>query len=208
MARRRRGLTPEERELWSRVARSATPLPSKSQQPEEGGAQDAPPVIPRAGSKAKAEAALMRAELSKFRLGQHAPGPTGTFQREASPAERLRSAPLRMDHKTHRKMSQGKIAPQARLDLHGLTLSAAHPELIQFILGCHANALRLVLVITGKGRGDHGPLPTRPGALRHQVPYWLHSPPLNAVVQQVSAAHYRHGGEGAYYVYLRRSGIR
>ncbi|WP_207392233.1 Smr/MutS family protein, partial [Paracoccus nototheniae] len=120
-------------------------------------------------------------------------------------AERLAQAGLRMDAKTHRKMSQGKIQPQARLDLHGLTLSAAQPELMHFVLSCHASGLRLVLVITGKGRGDHGPLPTRPGALRHQVPYWLHSPPLAQVVQQVTAAHYRHGGEGAYYVYLRRA---
>ncbi len=109
-----------------------------------------------------------------------------------------------MDAKTHRKMNQGKLRPEARLDLHGMTLTAAQPELWHFILSCHAAGLRLVLVITGKGRGDHGPLPTRPGALRHQVPHWLHSPPLSAVVQQVTAAHYRHGGEGAYYVYLRR----
>ena len=29
-------------------------------------------------------------------------------------------------------------------------------------------------------------------------------PDLAAVVQQVTAAHFRHGGDGAYYVYLRR----
>ena len=109
-----------------------------------------------------------------------------------------------MDARTHRKMTQGKLRPEARLDLHGMTLAAAQPRLMQFILSCHGNGLRLVLVITGKGRGDHGPLPTRPGALRHQVPHWLHSPPLSAVVQQVDAAPFRHGGEGAYYVYLRR----
>lgn len=110
-----------------------------------------------------------------------------------------------MDPKTHRRMAKGKMAPEARLDLHGLTLAAAHPELIRFILSSHADGRRLVLVITGKGKGDHGPLPTRPGALRHQVPHWLHMPPLAPVVQQVTAAHHRHGGEGAYYVYLRRS---
>lgn len=109
-----------------------------------------------------------------------------------------------MDHKLHKRMTRGKMRPEARLDLHGMTLAAAQPELAGFILSCHANGLRLVLVITGKGRGDHGPLPTRPGALRHQVPYWLHQMPLAKVVQQVTPAHYRHGGEGAYYVYLRR----
>ena len=122
------------------------------------------------------------------------------------PGRALHDQPLRMDHKTHRRMAQGKLAPEARLDLHGMTLAVAHPELIRFILSCHDNGHRLVLVITGKGKGDHGPLPTRPGALRHQVPHWLHMPPLSGIVQQVTPAHYRHGGEGAYYVYLRRSG--
>lgn len=109
-----------------------------------------------------------------------------------------------MDAKAYKRMTRGKIRPEARLDLHGMTLAEAFPELIRFILTCHANGLRLVLVITGKGRGEHGPLPTRPGALRHQVPYWLHRVPLASAVQQVTAAHYRHGGDGAYYVYLRR----
>ena len=111
-----------------------------------------------------------------------------------------------MDARTHRKMTQGKLRPEARLDLHGLTLSAAQPELFAFILSCHSAGLRLVLVITGKGKGDHGPLPTRAGALRHEVPHWLHMAPVAAAVMQVVPAHFRHGGAGAYYVYLRRPG--
>ena len=65
---------------------------------------------------------------------------------------------------------------------------------------------RLVLVITGKGRKPHddNPIPVRHGILKHQVPHWLHSPPLSAVVLQISEAHLKHGGTGAYYVYLRR----
>ena len=69
-----------------------------------------------------------------------------------------------------------------------------------------AAGCRLVLVITGKGkrRDDDGPIPERLGALRHQVPHWLHAPPLSGAVQQIAQAHLRHGGGGAYYVYLRR----
>jgi len=33
---------------------------------------------------------------------------------------------------------------------------------------------------------------------------WLSSPPLAQAVLQVAPAHVSHGGEGAYYVYLRR----
>jgi DNA-nicking Smr family endonuclease len=37
------------------------------------------------------------------------------------------------------------------------------------------------------------------------VPHWLEVPPLAQVVLQVVPAHISHGGEGAYYVYLKRS---
>ena len=83
-------------------------------------------------------------------------------------------------------------------------LAAAKGELAGFILSARSAGLRLVLVITGKGRGDLGPLPTRSGALRHEVPHWLDLPPLSRMVLQVVPAHDRHGGGGAYYVWLRR----
>jgi len=71
-------------------------------------------------------------------------------------------------------MSRGKLAPEARIDLHGMTLAEAHPELIRFILSSQAQGLRLVLVITGQGRrgSDDGPIPQRQGILRRQVPDW------------------------------------
>lgn len=191
---RRRGLTPEDRDLWSRIARSAVPMhPERPNKPPDPDSRPAPKPV-----------AAPRVLLSDFTIGQMAVSRPVRPGIASSPAQHLAQQPLRMDHKVHRRMSQGKLAPEARLDLHGMTLAAAHPELVRFILSCHADGKRLVLVITGKGRGDGGPLPTRPGALRHQVPHWLHMPPLAPVIQQVTAAHYRHGGEGAYYVYLRR----
>ena len=191
----RRGLTPEDKDLWARVARSATPL--HPERPEPSAVEPGIRPVPKPAS-------VLRAPLPDFRIGQMVPARPLVLSHAPTPAQRLAQQPLRMDPKTHRRMAKGKLAPEARLDLHGLTLAAAHPELIRFILSSHADGRRLVLVITGKGKGDHGPLPTRPGALRHQVPHWLHMPPLAPVVQQVTAAHYRHGGEGAYYVYLRR----
>ncbi|MCZ0961310.1 Smr/MutS family protein [Paracoccus benzoatiresistens] len=189
---RRRGLTPEDKDLWARVARTAMPMHPERPKPADAQMRQAP------------KPAALRLSVPAFSIGQMAAPKPPPLHMPSSPAQRLAQQPLRMDHKVHRRMSQGKLAPEARLDLHGMTLAAAHPELIGFVLSCHARGHRLVLVITGKGRGDHGPLPTRPGALRHQVPHWLHMPPLAPVVQQVTPAHYRHGGEGAYYVYLRR----
>lgn len=194
---RRRGLSPDDKELWARIARSAVPMhPARPKLADPD---------PDATSRPKPKPPVVRPPIADFTIGQSAQIRPAAALLSPSPAQRLAQQPLRMDHKVHRRMAQGKLSPESRLDLHGLTLAAAHPELIGFILSCHTKGRRLVLVITGKGRGDHGPLPTRPGALRHQVPHWLHTPPLAAVVQQVTPAHYRHGGEGAYYVYLRRA---
>ncbi len=111
-----------------------------------------------------------------------------------------------MDAKAHRRMTRGKLPVEGRIDLHGMTLAQAHPALTAFILASHARGRRLVLVITGKGRGrgDDGPMPTRQGILRHQVPAWLQSPVLRPAVLQVAEAHRAHGGSGACYVYLTR----
>ena len=107
---------------------------------------------------------------------------------------------------TQERMRRGLLEPDARIDLHGMTQQAAHRTLFTWLAAAHSRGYRLVLVITGKGkrREDTGPIPQRMGALRHQVPHWLHLPPLGPAVLQVSEAHLKHGGGGAYYVYLRR----
>ncbi|MEN8837177.1 MAG: Smr/MutS family protein [Celeribacter marinus] len=122
-------------------------------------------------------------------------------------SQRLAHAPVEMDRKKFGKMKRGKLKPEARLDLHGMTLAHAHPALQGFILSSAAAGRRLVLVITGKGkdRDDGGPIPIRRGVLKNQVPHWLHQAPLRSVVMQINEAHLTHGGSGAYYVYLRRN---
>lgn len=114
---------------------------------------------------------------------------------------------LNMDRKTYQRMTRGKLDPEARLDLHGMTLDRAHPVLTRFILSAQAEGKRLVLVITGKGRdvGEDAAFDRRRGVLRQQVPHWLATPPVSAAIQQVTQAHASHGGSGAFYVYLRRA---
>jgi DNA-nicking Smr family endonuclease len=110
-----------------------------------------------------------------------------------------------MDRRRLEKLRRGRVDPEARIDLHGMTSERAHAALNDFILSAHARGLRLVLVITGKGRADDAPhQPRRHGILRHSVPHWLAAPPLGGRVLQVLSAHQRHGGDGALYVYLRR----
>ncbi|MFU8822748.1 Smr/MutS family protein [Yoonia sp.] len=191
--RRPRHLSPEERALWDRVKGTTTPMDPETR-------PDPTPLPP-----VRKKPVAPRDPLPDFQVGQRAnahrpndllPGIT----------HRLVNAPVHMDSKSFGKMKRGKLVPEGRIDLHGMTMAEAHPELLSFILGSQAMGRRLVLVITGKGkdRDDGGPIPTRNGILRHQVPQWLALPPLAQAVLQVTPAHLKHGGHGAYYVYLRR----
>jgi len=115
--------------------------------------------------------------------------------------------PPGLDGNTAERLRRGLLEPQARIDLHGLTESAAHRALVTFLRGAKARELRLVLVVTGKGaRSDQPAAPfERPrGVLRTMTPRWLAEPELAAFVVDVRQAHVRHGGAGALYVYLRK----
>lgn len=198
--KRRRKLSSEERELWDKVAASARAMHSK--QPKQAETEPVLPPVPVSPPPPKPP----RVEAKAFRLGQKAAPPLHSHDLAPSIGEHLARQPVVMDRKAHRAMTRGKLEPEARIDLHGMTLAEAHPELIHFVLSAADRGCRLILVITGKGkRGlDEGPIPQRMGVLRHQVPHWLRLPPLGAVVMQVSEAHLKHGGSGAYYIYLRR----
>ena len=107
------------------------------------------------------------------------------------------SAPL--GRRLRQRVARGKDAIDARLDLHGLTQAQAHSTLLHFLRNAHARDARLVLVITGKGRGGET------GVLRRQVPQWLGLPEFRSLVVGFEDAHIAHGGEGALYVRVRRT---
>lgn len=198
-----RQLTSEDRAVWEHVTRQVTPLAAPgSRRADLLGSTNPPPQQeppqrlndrPRPG-------------LSEFRIGSGAPEEGVRHDLAPDPGERLARAPQNLDRRTSARLKRGKIAPDARIDLHGMTQAQAHPALSRFILQAQADGHRLVLVITGKGkdRDAGGPIPERRGVLRHQVPHWLHSGVLRQAVLQISEAHFRHGGGGAFYVYLRR----
>ncbi|WP_323781639.1 Smr/MutS family protein [Thalassovita sp.] len=189
----RRRLKPEEIELWKKVADTAERLHSDPSRPD-----------PKPKPKPKKAA---RPRLPDFKLGTRSAPALAKTDLNSTISEQLDNTPMRMDRNTFGKMKRGKLLPEGRIDLHGMTLDKAHPVLNGFILRSHAQGKRLVLVITGKGkhRDEGGPIPVRYGVLKHSVPQWLSMPPLSALVLQVSQAHQNHGGSGAYYVYLRRN---
>lgn len=191
----RRRLRPDEIALWQKVVEQTERLKPEKQAGKTHASRPKPK--PRKSVIPLADTTPVGARPAQY---------SNPLKLLPSPDERLSSAPVQMDRKSFIKMKRGKLQPEGRIDLHGMTLDRAHPALVRFILSAQASGKRLVLVITGKGKRteDDGPIPRPRGRLKHQVPDWLSSPPLAHAVLQVSSAHVSHGGEGAYYVYLRR----
>ena len=191
----RRKLKSDEVELWQQIAKSATPLKlSKNVN-----------TVAKPQSKV-AEVKNDQFQLNRFEIGEKATQKSVQNDLKPSISTALDSAPVQMDYKSFKKMKRGKSTPEATFDLHGMTVAQAHSALIHFLMTSYTRNMRLILVITGKGKfqKDTGPIPRQVGVLRHQVPQWLRMPPLRDKVLQVTEAHGKHGGSGAYYVYLRK----
>mgnify|MGYP001794800278 CR=1 FL=1 len=194
---RRRRLRPEEEELWRKVTDQTARLHAQTPLSPEDFVETPPAPPPR-------EPARFTGAIDPRLAPRY--DPATRIDLAASLADQVQGTAVNMDKKAFAQMKRGKLRPEGKLDLHGMTLDRAHPALTRFILSAQAQGKRLVLIVTGKGkdRDEGGPIPVRLGVLRHQVPQWLSVPPLSSAVLQVSAAHNRHGGGGAYYVYLRK----
>ena len=114
-----------------------------------------------------------------------------------------------LDKRSAERLRRGQMNIEARLDLHGHTQADAHRAAHAFIAACHRAGRRCVLIITGKGgvRDDFDGsfMPDRDsGVLRRNLPRWLAEAPMRPLVLRLESARPQHGGDGAYYVLLRR----
>ncbi|MEM9523211.1 MAG: Smr/MutS family protein [Pseudomonadota bacterium] len=186
---------PEEEALWAKIEKTVTPL-----NPVRKAAGRTAAVAGKPKQGAWIEASAPTSEMDP---------PAAVFVHDPPPpamGHRSRSSPIRMDSRIFGRMKRGKMAPEARIDLHGMTRLQAYPALIGFIERSHASGKRLVLVITGRGgAAETKSALERTGVLKRQVPEWLRQGALSSLILQISEAHARHGGGGAYYVYLRRA---
>jgi DNA-nicking Smr family endonuclease len=172
----------DDAELWARVTRRARPL--KTDRVTRVAAPSKPKQPP--------ERKTARASVSEAR-----PKPAPTALSGSG-----------LDRQTARKLGSGRLAVEARLDLHGLRQRDAHAALRKFLKWAQSQDYRHVLVITGKGslRDEGGSFYEEEarGVLRQAVPHWLSHGDLAPLIVSVSEAPRRLGGEGALYVRLRR----
>jgi len=180
-ARSRAPSEPESR-LFDAAMKDVTPLAPPRRAASEPGAAKAKPA-PKAAPA----------------MPPRPPMPPVPPPRPIAPPPLTAGAAVDADTRTMLRLKRGRIRPEGRLDLHGMTQEAAHRALAGFLAHARNEGRRCVIVITGTGRGREGA-----GILREQVPKWLGTPPLRDGLIGFAAAQPADGGAGALYVLLRR----
>ncbi|PRX08306.1 Smr/MutS family protein [Martelella mediterranea] len=181
----RRKLSSEERELWNKVARTARPLPGKKLEKPVARAESFPDLMNGIAADGK-----------KADTGKTSVSPLALPKKQAQDQVR-RHHPL--ERPVKRKLANGRLSIDARIDLHGLFQDEAHALLLAFLRRAHDRGHRHILVITGKG-GSIG----SDGVLKRSVPIWFSLPDFRPLISSYETAARQHGGEGALYVRLAR----
>jgi DNA-nicking Smr family endonuclease len=173
----------EDAALWQKAMADVKPLRRRRPRKRRAGSAEPPQAAPSNAATTTRPAAPVQPPPAKPPAGPRAQPGTG------------------IDRATLARLKRGDIPISGRLDLHGMTQADAHAALDGFIGRAASAGKRLLLVITGKGSdGD--------GVLRRMLPSWINSGPHAARVLRIEPAHARHGGGGAWYVYLRRDRAR
>ncbi|MCQ4160463.1 Smr/MutS family protein [Roseomonas sp. GC11] len=177
MRRRARSLTPEERALWRAYAETVKPLPGH-----------ALPPLPPTAAPALAEPPPPAA----------APAPPAAAKPQAKPGHptlHVGAQPGGLDHSRWKDLRRGRTRPERTLDLHGRRAQDAWAAVRAFLHSAHAEGLRCVAIVTGKGPAPDG------GVLKRELPHWLNAPDLRPLL--LGAAHPA-PNQGAVHLLLRR----
>lgn len=193
-----RGLTSEEQALWRKVTRTV-----KSD---------------RAPDRDEFQTLMESGQPSPIKPTPHVRssilGPSRSVQLEAEQGKQPSSSRPPVNRGQDKRVRRGRVEVESRIDLHGMTQSHARNALLGFLIQAWNRGDRAVLVITGKGVNPHIHDQRRfepwdpgardlPGVLRRALPRWLVEPDFSAIVSGYASAHARHGGAGAWYVFLK-----
>ena len=101
------------------------------------------------------------------------------------------------------------IFKERTVDLHGLTLEKANEYIKNFIIKSYKDKVNKINVITGKGtrsKNKHDPYISKDlSILKYSVPDYINrDKDLVSLIKNLSPARMEDGGEGAFYIYLRK----
>jgi DNA-nicking Smr family endonuclease len=174
--------------LWDDVMHTVTPLRPRRLHEL---ATDAPLPLPET------------APAPRTKLRRPVP-PMPSYQSDGLPGKKPRAG---IEPNLRQRLQRGREVIDGTIDLHGMKQVEAHGALTRFVTARSARGDRTLLVITGKGLkkldGDASVIIER-GVLRAMLPIWLSAPELAPLVAGWDRAAQGHGGDGAFYVRLRR----
>ena len=174
-----RSLSPDEAELWARVAATIRPLSRET------------PV-----SRLVEERPEIAAPAKLARTTPPPPLPPPPARPPAAIADRT------LDGSWDKMLRSGTLAPDRVIDLHGMNLDRAWNAIDRGLDQAIARGERMVLLITGHHRP--GEPPVQRGKIRAAVHDWLAASRHARDIAAVRGAHRRHGGGGSLYLILRR----
>lgn len=174
-----RSLSPEEANLWARVAATIRPLSREA---------------------AQAQAAETKKESNE--PVRSVRSPKGGSGRSAAATPARPKVGTTLDASWDRRLHSGSVDPERIIDLHGMNLDRAWQAIDRGLENAIARGDRVVLLITGHHRP--GEPPVQRGRIRAAVHDWLAASRHAANIAAVRGAHRRHGGGGSLYLILRR----
>jgi DNA-nicking Smr family endonuclease len=170
-----RSLSPDEAELWAKVAATIRPLSRQKLDPQPPEPKPKPVRVRAVRPSAQTKPPVP-------------PKPIGERTLDGSWDKRLRG---------------GTVEPDSTLDLHGMTLDTAWQAIDRGLERAIRSGDRIMLLITGHHRP--GDPPVERGRIRAAVHDWLAHSRHASDIAAVRGAHRKHGGGGSLYIILRRS---
>jgi DNA-nicking Smr family endonuclease len=186
MPPRTRVLSEADQALWAAYARMIAPLHGRS-----GEARPVDGEAPRGESRPKVPPPSATVQPPH-------PSPSRVIRPPRSSASPLAvgGQPGGLDKATWQRFRSGKLPVARTLDLHGMTVQHAHTALVAFLRNAHAERLRCVEIVTGRGNAETG------GVIRRELPFWLNLPDVRPMV--LGAAHPHALNPGSVRLLLRR----
>ncbi len=183
MAPRVRRLSEADQAIWTDYARQLVPL--------RGRVAKKPPEPPPKKPAPIEQPPIAPTPQPRLKIAAPAPKPRAM----AAPLA-VGTQPGGIDKATWHRFQSGKLVTVRKLDLHGMTAQRAFQALLSFLRAAHAEQVRCVEVITGRGSGETG------GVIRREFPHWLNLPDIRPLI--LGAAHPHALNQGSVRLILRR----
>ena len=95
-------------------------------------------------------------------------------------------------------------------DFHGFSLDEANETIYGIIKESHANGIRKLIIITGKGlhsENEKDPYKSKDfGILKYSIPEYIkNNNELSKFINEIKEAEIEDGGSGAFYIFLKKT---